>query len=159
MSRLRYVEQVISEFATSIDLPACSFDQSNRLSLTFDEYLVTFSYHSQPFENLSVHVDLGDIPAQGRAHLLALLELNGQSWMSGVMTIGLNPAGDRIIGMTLMPVSALNRQLLTDTLQNMLRASIQMTQLINNPEIGEHLQAGAEQDQTDHVEKMGYIRV
>lgn len=122
MSRSGHVATVLDDLAASLGLSGIRLDEGDRATLTFDETPVTFAYTAEPIELLWLHVELGEIPADGDEAPLFLLKLARSTWALGQMTIGLDQSGRQILGHTSIPVALLD----TDTLRQTLTAVLQL---------------------------------
>jgi hypothetical protein len=126
MSRINLVSKVIGEFGQEIGMPDLALDAEDRVRLMFDETPVTFVYAAEPVELFWLYVDLGEMPANGDADKAAecLLQLGFLCWAWNKMTIGLDEAGTRAIGFTVIPVALLELGVLKEVLEHLLDAAL-----------------------------------
>ena len=93
------IAEALDRFARQLGLAGLSLDDTNRASIDVGEFKVTYLYEQSPFDRLSTLVDVGPAPhKEDSAGLKALLELGFFTWSQNWMTIGIDPAGARVIG-------------------------------------------------------------
>lgn len=159
MSRIAHTNAILGELGTKMGLGSLTLDADHKASLTFDERLVTFTYSEDPMELLWIHLDLGPVPGVGPAAPNRILEINLQTWLSNTMTLGLDEAGERVIGFNVLPVASLG----THALEHLLEAMLETTEVVARELHGlEHAPvsgAAAERDAGIHPHRDGFIRI
>jgi hypothetical protein len=124
MSREDYVSQVVSEFGDNLGLADFEFDETRRASMSIDDMPVTFSYSASPVELLWIHMDLGEAPKDDPAALSGLLELGFLGWVSNRLTIGVDDAGERVIGQSMIPAISLDATTLRGHFEQMAESAL-----------------------------------
>lgn len=119
MSRRHYVQEIVSETAQAMGLPPLEFDEDACLETEIGDQLVTMMHGTEPAEILWLFVDIAPVP-DDPAHLRGLLQLGFVTWASGRMTLGLDDAGQRLIGYTAIPLSVLTADALKERLEQLL---------------------------------------
>lgn len=123
MSRSSHINQVLQELAVQAGVAELQLDASDRPTLIFDEIPVTFAYANEPTGLLWLYADLGEIPAEGSAAPVCLLQLGLATWAASAMTIGLDDRGTRVIGFTTIAVAMLDFHTLKEVLERLLDAA------------------------------------
>lgn len=124
MTRLQHVAAVLSELGTDLGLPAITLDDSDRATLAFDDIKVTFAYDAAPVELLSLYAEIGEFEAVDDPAAAFLLEVGFGSWASGRMAIGLDDAGQTVLGHLSIPVILLDGSTLKRTLMGLLEVAL-----------------------------------
>lgn len=104
MSHAEYTAQMISEFGAELGLTEFGPDADGRASVTSGEMNCTFEIQNSPVEAVAIYIDIGSVLDDNPRTLRSLLEVSFQTWVTNVMTIGVDDAGERVIGQTLVPV-------------------------------------------------------
>ncbi|MCD0457860.1 type III secretion system chaperone [Roseiconus lacunae] len=130
MSRINHVANVFADLGREMNMGPLKLDDTDRLSLLFDGVLVTFSYSTEPMELIWIYVDLGEIPSGGVLAMQRLLACAFESWMTSIMTIGMDDDGRNAVGFTSIPVSTLSVQAVRETVGAMLRAAAKTSDAI-----------------------------
>jgi len=135
MSRLDYSCSIFDELSSELGLPDLRADADGRMSLTFDDMLVTLMHNDHPVDTVSIYVDLGAVPARGTKTLSSLLELNLLTWLRNNMTIGLDNDSGRAVGWNAIPVSQLSVAALREVMEAMLTAAMPIREALDQPDI------------------------
>ncbi|MEM7023132.1 MAG: type III secretion system chaperone, partial [Pseudomonadota bacterium] len=118
MSRLGYVKQVVEELGMSVGQSDLSLDDRGATVLQVEGMVFTLIHAADPEEILWLFVDLGQVPEDAEL-LRGLLTFGLMTWASAQMTVGVNKAGDRILGYVALPVVVLTAERLIDCLNRM----------------------------------------
>lgn len=124
MSRFDHVNRVLSEVARALGVQDVALGEDDCATLAFDEMEVDFLYTTEPLELLWLYADLGEIPAEGDAAPVLLLQVGFGSWALCRMTIGLDDQGRRARGFAAIPVSLLDPPMLEKTLAGLLEVAL-----------------------------------
>jgi Tir chaperone protein (CesT) family len=108
MSRRDHANAVLAAFGAEIGLGPVALGPDGRLSLNFNDLLVTVRHCDEPVETLWFMAEIGRIPDEGTTAAQALLELNLQTALRNVMTICLAKDGTTVVGHTALPVALLS---------------------------------------------------
>ncbi|MCP3880490.1 MAG: CesT family type III secretion system chaperone [Sulfitobacter sp.] len=133
MSRRDFASSIVEQWCEEIGLTGVKADAQGRLSLTFEETIVTFAHREQPVETVAIYIDLGTMPKNGAGVPEMLLSLNLQTWLSNNMTIGLDPDSDRAIGWNTIPVSQLSISTLREVTEAMLTTAMSIKEALDRP--------------------------
>ena len=123
MSRFDHVNAVLKELGSDMGMGALTLDSTDRLSLYFDDLLVTFAYGSEPVELLWIYVELASDVGHQSEILQRILQFGFEAWAQNVMTLGLDDNRNRLIGYTSIPVTVLDLTILSETITGILSAS------------------------------------
>lgn len=157
MSRINFIETVLSEACEAMGLGETAFDDQGRLTLRFHETPVTFAYAAEPIEMLWLHVELGAIPEEGANGPQFLLTLATDCWGLNRMSIGLAEDGRSAWGYTGIAAFQLTRELLEQTLRNLLEVAMPIRERIARREFALDLQVDRGSSPTERT--AGMIRV
>ena len=136
MSRRDYANRIVQQLCADLGLPQSELDANGRLSLHFDDILVTIAHREHPLEMLSLLIDLGELPPGDTIAPEYLLELNLHSWLRNCMTIGLDETGQQVLGHNAIPLTHLDAAGLRELLEAMLTAGRAIRQALRQPELG-----------------------
>ena len=135
MSRRDYANRIVQQLCADLGLPPSELESDGRLSLHFDDILITIAHREQPLEMLSLLIDLGELPPGDTVAAEYLLTLNFNSWLRNGTTLGLDAAGRRILGQNAIPVSTLDVAGLREVLEAMLTVAQGARQALQQPEL------------------------
>ena len=137
MSRYDYVTLVLNEIGDEIGMGSLRLDDSNRVSLLFDEVLVTFTYVAFPFEQLRLHIELAEIAERDVPMMQQVAQVAMECWLNGVMTIALDKQGRKVVGHMSIPVSRLESNSLKDSLDGVLTRATAVREKLAQATLGE----------------------
>lgn len=157
MSRRDYCLGCVEEWCNDLGLTEHRADSEGRLSLTFDEMLVTFAYTEQPIEGVTIKIDLGPIAPTGGEAPQQLLTLNLHTWLRRSLTIGLNRDNNHAVGWNMVPASLLSVTTLRETVESMITSASYARNLIGQSGQFEHATPDPNDDQPPFDQ--GIIRV
>jgi hypothetical protein len=119
MSRESFVSDRLAEFASAIGLSLLAMDETRRASFLNNGRHYTLQYSDDPIEVLWVFVDLGTVNAEDPELLRGVLGIGYVTWAAGVLTVGLDSSGQRLLGAGSIPVGYLNAQRLRQLIDAM----------------------------------------
>lgn len=137
MSRRDFACGVIKKWCEGLGFVNIEVEPDGRLSLAFNDFLVTFAYSDQPLETIWVYLDLGELENNGPDDLASLFELNLQTWLVRTMTVGLDNKTGRVIAWNIIPVTHLNETALQELVQAMLTVATSLRIGLNRRAIAE----------------------
>jgi hypothetical protein len=107
MSSDEQVREIIAEAGGQLGAPDLALDDHGCAELALGDVPVTLMLAQQPERLLWLYADLGDVPDEPGL-LCGLLRLGFLGWASGQLTLGLDSAGQRMIGYSVVPVATLS---------------------------------------------------
>ncbi|MEO1017732.1 MAG: type III secretion system chaperone [Pseudomonadota bacterium] len=134
MTRLDYAQDLCNQLGHKMGMNDLAFDDQGRLSLTFDDLLVTFHYQEEPLEMIAIYADLGHPPVISADLALLLFEANLQSWLHRTMTIGVEAGTDHVVGAAYLPLVSTDFTNLMLVVENMLKIGNKIQAELKRPE-------------------------